>query len=919
MMKTRYRKIICVLLVISIFILFNNSNVYAKKKDACSASNLKTRYKPKIKKKKNDLNIKISKNLDESNRKSFFKANKLWISKVVITDEAGNKYENKFASHQYYSNNNGVIAISNYKNSFLQGYSGDVKIVFTISKDDKGCEGETFDARIDGLGRTSDFEVDDDDLVDDGNYSSGVSDPCSESGDFYKAFCETKKKAQRNGKAYDNLTESKKQNETCSNTIYTEGYVEKNPYTNFSYYYGKRKLTVNVDQYKYHYSPNGTPKTKSISCNKTCEEAVEVKYGPPVSSKAGLCFQYKVKVISRVVCHSNGSVPKPERSSICIPYPICHSSSWTGNQGGPNDNFDDCVKSCDGGKYSKECSKKCYNAVYGNDNKTSSVSNNMTASQMAKVLKPEYVEHNDNVPDSVKKCAKNNTDYKKANKNEYVYGCYWKKSDGDVDWYGLKIGSEYKRVDGKKFTVPNIKYVGNGKEQSARDYAPGVWYKHKTWGCTPEYHSYGNRGFYKAPDCEEECDWEWGDCSETQYLNRYNYETDWEANKSIYNTAKSACKATTSCTSEATFVVKTGDNTESDSLDKNNTSTYKIKVGNYTFPYKDPSSITVNKDGLVNRTVGIGDVLNNDDGDNEIKKGCYQSNTTHKDRYIASIKLPPTWFNYKTSEISYDPNNKDPNGWYRSDSFCSPLNTQDVNVSWHNYYTDNYVDGKTGAPRPNNYNILAQIIGFGFFKWNIDIKCWYSIKNPTPPPNTPPPDDDGSGGTCTKDCSPYDSNYRIRSVDLVDIFPSKDGAVHDASTVGNTKLPFNWSSKSQVTKNGDYKVKPNPLVIKIQKEAEGAKSKGVSYYSDDKLDYEFYLTPQNISELKTSFKEQKGNNYYNYKGEFISPNSANAKKVARYKSKVIRSVPDKRIVPTSDSTLFCNNMINHQASGCDNN
>ena len=92
----------------------------------------------------------------------------------------------------------------------------------------------------------------------------------------------------------------------------------------------------------------------------TCEENVTVTYGPPVASKAGLCFEYKVKVESKVNCETEftAAQPEPEDYEICTPDGSCNGGAYH-SASGPNDEFDSCVSSCDGGKYTQKCIDKC--------------------------------------------------------------------------------------------------------------------------------------------------------------------------------------------------------------------------------------------------------------------------------------------------------------------------------------------------------------------------------------------------------------------------------------------------------------------------------------------------------------------------------------------------------------------------------
>ena len=57
----------------------------------------------------------------------------------------------------------------------------------------------------------------------------------------------------------------------------------------------------------------------------------------------------------------------PQHEEVCTPTPICNEVSGFENQGGPTEEYDACIQSCDGGKYSQACSNKCYNEVYGED------------------------------------------------------------------------------------------------------------------------------------------------------------------------------------------------------------------------------------------------------------------------------------------------------------------------------------------------------------------------------------------------------------------------------------------------------------------------------------------------------------------------------------------------------------------------
>lgn len=137
---------------------------------------------------------------------------------------------------------------------------------------------------------------------------------------------------------------------------------------NTSYMYGSGERVIDAGNYNYNFWC-GRTKTSDVSCKIKCEEAVTIEYGAPIASKAGLCFEYKVKVTSHVSCTMVQAPAQPRTYSVCTPSPTCTGIGRNGNryyltQGGPNEEFDRCVEKCDGGKYTSKCSKQCYKEVY---------------------------------------------------------------------------------------------------------------------------------------------------------------------------------------------------------------------------------------------------------------------------------------------------------------------------------------------------------------------------------------------------------------------------------------------------------------------------------------------------------------------------------------------------------------------------
>ncbi len=667
--------------------------------------------------------------------------------------------------------------------------------------------------------------------------------------------------------------------------IARDGYYREN---NRTYLYGVGTYTLNFGNYKYHLSPGDSAVNgKKVSCDVTCEEAVTVEYGPPVASKAGLCFEYKVRVTSVVNCYMSKKPEQPEdKYNYCTPTPFCTnaSGSYLVHQGGPNETFDSCIKDCDNGKYTEKCSKKCYNQVYG----TSGNTNMGSGLQEAAIEKI--------------KSAVNKTPPKSSN-----------------TFTGNKIttNASFSFNDCKAWNNSTGCYVRSGGSITWQGSGPGRWYG---GSCPSGYavfegngicrHDYGNNDH-----CHDIC-W-WSGC-DGQYINPVFPQKDYENNKEIYKQAVNQCSAAASCTTTtAEFTIKV------DYTKGNGTSSELV------FPYeKEPDKITSGPDKTFNTSK---------DNHSTILgyAGCYGENDG-ENRYQTEWSFPGTWINNKTGEITYEPIGGE--AWKeQKDKFCIPMDAKDVNQEWWNYYynkvfgsnpkysvnSSEYQEecGKSNITKRNTltkeqidgikYNIKAYAKKFGYFHWNIDVRCFYALNSQKVGKSK-----DSNDEKCTPNDDPKTSNYRVRSVDLNNLFPATDGSKL-ATTASVGRAPgFNWTKFSDTTdtnksgtgynKNSIYKVEPEKYITKVQ-------STGYSVYSDAYLDYEFNLTPDVLNDLRNSTKSDDFN-YTNFTGKVISPNASNA---SYYRSDVIRSIANAKY-PKNESALKCNNMKNYQSGECDN-
>lgn len=661
-------------------------------------------------------------------------------------------------------------------------------------------------------------------------------------------------------------------------------------YLNKDYYYTKSETTTDTLQYTYNYSVGQTVTKTHNACERTCEEAVKLEYGPPVASKAGLCFEYKVKVTSYVKCDAKFVAPEPTvPDGACTPAPRCESLSGTERnkpQAGPNEEFDSCVEKCDGGKYTEKCSLKCYEKAYGKTtNKKLAIDySNVNVERLA-----------DSTSYSLKQCLEENKGY---------YGCY-ARGDSKIDWYAL---DNYTNSEGN-IDVNNPTILYNNKNSLGRWYLDRAAKNNNYYNggydisgikntCTSGYcGSYvadGN-GFYRANYsgslCTDNCEWQTASCAEDKYLNPGTIAADKDRNREEYNKAMSACIASTKCeTHQATFSISINYDKGNE---KDNTTITRID-----FPFtSDANSIGKGKaeDNEPKTMTGLkpGEASGSNDSIILDKDGCYKDKNA-ANKYMTEWSFPGTYIHNKTGEISFAEKSGD--GWYYDDQkFCMPLDAESVNAKWwewyklgNNCYTDEQIQdelkGKTGTS--NGYNIVARTRNFGKFKWNFDIKCFYALRNEVCNVK-----ENGCCGTSKKENNGV-MNYTFRTIDKGNMFPN----ALEAGVVDPTKreIGFNWTDKAKTNKNPSYEINPSALIEHIQ-------SNSSSLYDSDKesdnLDYRFHLSPEDLALIK---KDNKEHSYGKWTNGKINKNPVNG--VYVYQSNLFRDTSGTRVL-SGDSII----------------
>lgn len=657
-------------------------------------------------------------------------------------------------------------------------------------------------------------------------------------------------------------------------------------YQNREYLYGisTEKFPNSKDkesyQYVYNYDPLNPTKGEKISCKRTCEEGVVVEYGPPVASKAGLCFEYKIRVTSAVRCYSDlSSIKKPEKpTTVCTPGPTCTGVGRNGTyhvtEGGPSKEYDKCIKSCDGGKYTKSCSNKCYKKVYGSSTKTSNNSNSASTLKLS----------GDSTHDKIEECIS------KSSKNHG--GCYVRQG-GSIVW------------------------KDNGRMNHGR------WYVTSGWSRSG-YKVFLDDGFmrhdYGGDFCHDSCSWNSYDCSSNEYLNYGYAESDYKANMGIYKKLVDRCKAAATCsTTSAEFTI---------SVDYTDSNKKKVTID---FPYSsEADKLGTDQSSSTNKNENT--TIINEPAPN----GCFLTTNKNAQFYQAAWSFPGSWINNKTGEVSYKPKNTS-TGW-RSlpDKFCIPLDAQNVNTAWWNsYYGEqlktmskssikssaaiekcksiskkgsiyNYIQKFTTDDIKNiDYNINGKTKNFGHFGWNISVSCFYALNTKIPVV------EENSSSTDEKiplECKTSSESARVRTVDLTNLFPSTDGTTKNSDSTTTGRTPgFNWSTYATISenKNPTYTSSPAQYLADVQK-------LGYSVYSNNYLDYEITLDKAKLSELK---KYTNGGNEKDYTAFDGTSTVSDKTGVTRYTSNVLNNLGSS-IKRPSATARECNNMKNYGSNEC---
>jgi len=642
------------------------------------------------------------------------------------------------------------------------------------------------------------------------------------------------------------------------------------------------KSTLKCDPWSKEKNVNKYAYTKTVInnevCKVVCKEELTVIYDPPVSVKAGLCFTYTVEVKSKVTCKSTITGTAPSMPSICMPYPVCNQQAGYTDQAGPNEDFDQCILDCDGGKYGQSCINKCYNKVYGTNNrKMLSYVEDVKATQVFNDCK------------SAKDCSGSNyvdvyNDIQANGEGEY----YW---DGDtIRW---RSGPGYWERFGR--------YYFHSLEKAGRTV---VNHQGKSWnGYPPRVYQPDSEGFKRSGTCKQHC--YWTGCSKGDALNPKDAMEEYKKEMAEYEQMLRECTSFNKCQEKTAYFTMSV-------LPSNGDNWVEYTATNRP---KKSGSAAPSGDSIINDHTGV----------------CYGRTDAEGNDYRTVINFPGVWINNKNGQVitKRPPKNDEVFYKHKPNEYCTPLNSKNVNEKW--WAWDQGVSNYTAAEKSTiernlKYNIKATIENFGRFSWDLKINCFYAIYNgtfddddpsPTPDPNGPTPEGGNGGeeaitptcadGSCrvnpkcdidSKDCVTTDiTSYRYKAAALDDLFVGDDATTNAQETGRATG--WNWSCAATDLTDDNYPVAPTALITDIQ-------SKSDSIYKDDSkyLDYSITLTPATIKKIKSTNQSQK--NFLNYTGTRDKAHDI-TKKRSTYRSKLLDQLGRDVVTTRYTSAIGCNN------------
>lgn len=655
-------------------------------------------------------------------------------------------------------------------------------------------------------------------------------------------------------------------------------------------------------------------------CQSICYEHLTLNYSPPVASKAGLCFSYKVTVKSETECgvkYEDGYLDALVTKEACAPTAVCGSHGKT-SQAGPNEEFDRCVKKCDGGKYSQDCINQCYTEVYKNkktktndeakDYEVTNTSSNQknasissleltvdkekyNTSQIAKIwnndefLKNYYNESEvpnhcktSNIMDHLDECAK----FYYIAKSLKPMGHYdlndeqeivWKNNSG-INNNGITAGAtENVPMQVGRSAPMYFRSLEETKETLRRLYGkwsgnPGRKYVIDADGFLRQWNS-----TYK---CDMDC--RFTGCNKNDAMSAVDYIGEAKDDLDKIEDALKKCQTNETCGKEekdSTFTINIDTPVEAGTgMDQANVSANGVTTMGQTSP-KGDVTITPSKE-CTSSNPSTCDNQQRDpynmfipaDVDDHSSYGilglCYDRSGANRPHYQTTWTFPGSWINLKSGETVYTRTCDVCDFYERRGYYCLPYNTSEVNVDWWKWRVS---EGKYSYVAPDTWNINAEAHDFGEYKWNITLSCFYAIRNETIDICVGDDCDNSDcvGDECNKEqdcegeeCSTKITNYRFK------IYDPNEPVFDDDEVIG-----YNWTSKAKINPSDQgttaYTADEQSYFKDPEEYRKELSPETQKYESESDAEYYFELSTDDMKKMKKKYNKDS---YTEYKGRF---------------------------------------------------
>lgn len=702
----------------------------------------------------------------------------------------------------------------------------------------------------------------------------------------------------------------------------------KNTVFNTTYFYGEKTISKSHN-YEFHLNTGDKNHNKATTidgqkatCKRICKEVVKVDYGPPVAIKAGMCFEYRVKVSSIVQCEADttGTV-EPSVPEACLPTPTCWSTALKQEMkvAGPTEDFQACVQDCDGGKYTDKCSTSCYKKVYG-ESKNSNINTTKTVNPtpLANEKLPPFLNS------ELGNCVEGQY-YRDGSKLNW---CQFEYQPSHIGNWHITDEEVSNQSDRQKLYARSAIFYGR-TNYTWKTYSG----RYQTTTVQDKYVSGAAgilRGFYNDSECHDSCHWmnidayNKSSCDGKYLYFDYSYYRNLCSILGDASLTDKCMQQTQIPTYQQLTGVTKGDFKYADSpvpnvselrrLDK----LYNLEIKQKTIEeceaattcnktestYEIQFNYTVKGGTKVEVVKPMSQKLKNPEGNAHETKGdillsyggCYASKKDLNRWYQSEWTIPGTWVSLKGHKISFEDKSNDNSWGYQRGRICLPTNINPTNAKWalnfykateainNPKYTTNWEFTEESDPNKafnttNNtydgYNIFAESQSFGHFNWDFSISCFWAYSNGDPTVECEGDScnkgcgDDGIECTCKGDkdnCTKKNSDegYTIRSFDSND--PVLDGTkVQPKVLDGDRAIPFNWSKGAtmEAFRNvpGGYGINPEEYL--------NNEIKGKDLFADEP-DLTVTLTKENIREIRKYNKDHRGTSGYKFEGTVTS-------------------------------------------------